>query len=175
MVVRVVAVVAAVRAIPVHNRIASLPQLGRGHPLLLLPPVAEPDSHHFLLQLQGVCEAGDFLGGGLGILVEVLLQGTLDRDLDAGPLLPLPALGRDLVYGRGSPRRGVCLRQPLLEQRHQLAHVLEAELECLEATDSGLGEDVAVEGAESQTHVRLGEAELDASLLELFRKGLQVV
>jgi hypothetical protein len=38
-----------------------------------------------------------------------------------------------------------------------------------------LREDVAVERAEGQAYVGLGEAELDATLLELLREGLQVV
>lgn len=31
------------------------------HPLLLLPPIAEPNPHHLLLELQGVRERGDLL------------------------------------------------------------------------------------------------------------------
>ena len=89
-------------------------QVGWGHPLLLLPTVAEPDSHNLLLQLQGLGKAGDLLGGRLRTLVEVLLQRPLDRHLDRSPLLPFPPLGRDLVDVRTRPRRAVCLRQPLL-------------------------------------------------------------
>ena len=62
-----------------------------------------------------------------------------------------------------------------MEQRLQLAHVLEAELERLKAADGGLAEDIAVEGAEGEAHVGLGEAELDAPLLELLGKGLEIV
>ena len=51
-VIRVVPMMRAgpVRAVPV-DRVPALAQLGRGHPLLLLPPVAEPDPHDLLLQL----------------------------------------------------------------------------------------------------------------------------
>ena len=105
----------------------------------------------------------------------MLLQRALDGHLDAGPLLPFPALRRNLVYRRRRARRRVRLRQPLLEQRHQLAHVLKAELESLEPADGRLREDVAVEGAEGQADVRLGEAELDSALLELLGEGFQIV
>jgi hypothetical protein len=105
----------------------------------------------------------------------VLLERALDRYLYRRPLLPLPTLRSNLVDAGRGPRRRVRLRQPLFEQRHQLAHVLEAQLERLEATDGRLREDVAVERAEGQAYVGLGEAELDATLLELLREGLQVV
>jgi len=52
-----------------------------GHSLFLLPPVAEPDPDHLLLELQAVGQVGDLLRRGLGVLVEVLLQGTLDGHL----------------------------------------------------------------------------------------------
>ena len=160
---------------PVHGGVPVRTELRRRHPLLLLPPVAEPHPHHLFLQLEAVRQCRDLLRRRLRVLVEVLLQRALDADLDGGPLLPLPALRRDLVYGGRGAGGGVRLRQPLLEQRHQLAHVLEAELERLEPADGGLGEDVAVEGAERQPHVRLGEAQLDPPLLELLGEGLQVV
>lgn len=70
----------------------------RGHPLLLLPSVAEPHSDHLLLQLEAVREGGDLLGGGFRLFVEMLLEGALHRHLDRGPLLPFPALGGYLVY-----------------------------------------------------------------------------
>ena len=140
------------------------------HPLLLLTAVAEPYPHHLLLKLEAVREVRDLLRGGLGVLVKVLLQGSLYADLDGRSLLPLAPLGRDLVnVGRGAGRR-VSLRQPLFEQRHQLAHVLKAQLERLEPADCGLGEHVAVEGTQGQAHVGLREAQLDSSLLELLRK-----
>lgn len=103
------------------------------------------------------------------------LQRTLDAHFDGRALFPLPALRRDLIDAGGTPRGGVGFLQPFVEQGLQLAHVLEAQLESLEPADRGLGEDVAVQGAESQTHVRLREAQLDASLFELFGKMFQVV
>ena len=62
-----------------------------------------------------------------------------------------------------------------MEQGLQLAHVLETQLQRLEPADRRLGENVAVEGAEGQADVGLGEAQLDPALLELLGKGLQVV
>ena len=56
--------------------------LRRRHPLLLLPPVAEPDPDDLLLQLEVVGEDADLLGAGLWRLEEVLLQGALDAYLD---------------------------------------------------------------------------------------------
>ena len=149
--------------------------LRRRHPLLLLPAVAKPHPDDLLLQLEAVGEGGDLLCGRLGVLVEVLLECALDADLDGGALLPLAALRRDLVDGGRGARGRVGLRQPLLEQGHELAHVLEAELEGLEPADGRLGEDVAVEGAQCEAHVRLGEAQFDPPLLELLGEGLQVV
>ena len=62
----------------------------------------------------------------------MLLEGALDGDLDGGALLALPSLRGDLVDGGGGAGRRVRLRQPLLQQRHQLAHVLETQLKGLE-------------------------------------------
>ena len=81
-----------VYGVPVRSR----PDLRRRHPLLLLPPVAEPHPDHLLLQLEAVGQVGDLLGGGLRVLVEVLLEGSLDGDLDGGALLTLTALGGNL-------------------------------------------------------------------------------
>ena len=117
------------------------------HSFLLLTAVAEPNTNHLLFQLEAVGEAGDLLSGRFGILIKVLLERPFDADLDRGPLFPFATLSGNLVDGGRGPRRRVGLRQPLLEQRHQLAHVLEAQLEGLEPADGGLGEDVAVEGA----------------------------
>ncbi len=52
--------------------------------------------------------------------------------------------------------RGVRVLQPLGEERLELAHVLEGEVESLEPGDGGLGEVVAIELAEGQTHIALG-------------------
>ena len=157
-----------------HDELAIDVDRGR-HPLLLLPPVAEPHSHHLLLQLQLVGQLRDLGGGRLGALDEVRLQRPFHRHLDRRPLLPLPALRRDLVDGSGGAGGGVGLLQPLLQQRLQFAHVLEAQLQGLEAADGGLREDVAVQGTQRQPHVGLREAQLDPPLLELLGEGLQVV
>ena len=140
-----------------------------------LSPVAEPDPHDLLLQLEAVGQHADLLGRRLRRLVKVLLQRPLDRHLDGGPLLPLAALRRDLVNVCRGAGGAVRLGQPLLQQGLQLAHVLEGQLQGLEAADGGLAEDVAVEGAEGQPDVGLREAELDAPLLELLGESLQVV
>ena len=149
--------------------------VGRRHPLLLLSSVAKPDPDNFLFQLQAVRQIWDLLSRRLRVLVEVILERALDRDLDACPLLPFPALGRDFVYRRRSARRRVGLSQPLLEQRHQLAHVFETQLEGLEPADGRLREDVAVERAQREPDVGLREAELDPPLLELLGERFEVV
>ena len=160
-----------------HRRTVGSPLAGHGrrHALLLLAPVAEPHAHHLLLQLQRVGQRGDLLGRRLGLLVEVLFQGAFDRHFDAGALLALATLGGDLVDGRRRARGRIGLLQPLLQQRFQLAHVLEAELQRLEAADGRLREDVAVERAQRQPDVGLREAQFDAPLFELFGEGLQIV
>ena len=68
---------------------------------------------------------------------------------------------------------GVGVLQPLGQDRLELAHVLEGEVEGLEPGDGGLGEVVAVELAQSQAHVALGVAKLDPLLLEHLGKLLQ--
>lgn len=100
----------------------------RRHALFLLAPVAEPDPHHLLLELQAVGQVGDLLRGGLGALEEVALERTLDAHLNGGPLLALAALRRDLIDARGAAGARVRFLQPLVQQRLELAHVLEAQL-----------------------------------------------
>lgn len=65
--------------------------------------------------------------------------------------------------------------EPLLEQRFQLAHVLEAQVERLEAGDGGLGEIVAVQFAHRQPDVALGEAELYPALFERLGELLELL
>ena len=48
-------------ALVVHTAGVLGPAVGRRHPLLLLTPVAKPDPHHLLLQLEAVGEAGNLL------------------------------------------------------------------------------------------------------------------
>lgn len=103
------------------------------------------------------------------------LQCAFYAHLNGCALFPLPALGGDLVDAGRAPGRGVGLLQPFVEQRFQLAHVFKAQLERLEPADGRLGEDVPVEGAQGQAHVRLREPQLDSPLFELFGKMLQVV
>ena len=50
---------------------------------------------------------------------------------------------------------GVRILEPLLQQRLQLAHVLEGEVQRLEPGDGRLGEIVAVQFAHGQAHVAL--------------------
>ena len=156
-----------------YNPVAE--RVRRCHPLLLLPPVTEPHPHHLFLQLKAVRQRGDLLRGRFRLFVKVLLKRALHRHLDRRTLLPFPALGGDLVdAGRRAGRR-VRLLEPLLQQRLQLAHVLEAQLESLEPAYRRLREDVAVESTERETDVRLGETELDAPLFELSGERLEVV
>lgn len=147
----------------------------RCHPLLLLPPVAEPNTNHLLFQLQTVRQCGDLLRRRFRTFEEVALQGPFNAHLDGGALLALAALCRYFVDARRAASARIGLLQPLVQQRLELAHVLEAKLQCLEPADGGLRENIAVECAESQANVGLREAELNASLLELLGKLLEVV
>ena len=62
--------------------------------------------------------------------------------------------------------------QPLGQQRLQLAHVLEGEVERLKPRDGRLGEVVAVQLAHGKADVALGVAELDPLLLEHLGESL---
>ena len=73
-----------------------------------------------------------FLGGWFRGFVKVLFQRSFDRHLDAGALLALAALRRNLVDVCRGTRCAVSLRQPLLQQRLQLTHVLKAKLQGFE-------------------------------------------
>lgn len=149
LVLVVVARVHAVRGLHAAVHHAGVTErVGRRHPLLLLPPVAEPHPHHLLLELQRVRQRRDLLRRRLGLLVEVLLQRALHRHLDARPLLPLAALRRDLVYARGRTRRTVRLLEPLLKQGFEFAHVFEAKLQRFEPADGCLRKHIAIERPE---------------------------
>lgn len=152
---------------------------GRVYSLLFLASVTEPDPDNLLLHREVVSQHGNFLRGRLGVLEESPLERHSHARLDRGPLLPTAAhvVGRgEGVAQRGGVRhRLVRVLQPLLQQRLQLAHVLEGEVEGLEATDGGLREVVAVELAHGQTHVALCEAQLDAPLLERLGELLQLL
>jgi hypothetical protein len=57
--------------------------LGRGHPLLLLAPVAEPDPHHLLLQLQALRQL--FLGDrGVNTIFLVFFYEKVTKKLKMG-------------------------------------------------------------------------------------------
>lgn len=103
------------------------------------------------------------------------LERPLDAHLDAGPLLALPALGLYFVVGGRAARRRVGLLEPLGQQRLQLAHVLERQLESFEATNCCLTENVTIQSAQRQPNIGLREAQLDAALLELFGKLLEII
>lgn len=165
-----------VRGVSLSRQGVVLPtHLGRGHSLLLLASVAEPYPDHLLVQLETVRQHRNFLGGWFRGFVKVLFQRSFDRHLDAGALLALAALRRDLVDVCRGTRCAVSLRQPLLQQRLQLTHVLKAKLQGFEPADGGLAENVAVQSAKGQADVRLGEAQLDPPLLELLGKRLEVI
>ena len=67
------------------------------HPLLLLSPIAKPNSDHLLLQAEPVRDVLDLLAAGLGVGVEGPLQCDPHGVVDAGPLLPPP--GQSLLSG----------------------------------------------------------------------------
>ena len=152
--------------------------------LLLLPPVAEPDPHHLLLHVQRLRDERHFLACRLWVLIESSLQSDPDRRVDRSPLLP-PFVDRVLLCGREKMVREevrllllaaavvqVRVLQPLGQQRLQLAHVLEGEVERLKPRDGRLGEVVAVQLAHGQADVALGVAELDPLLLEHLGESL---
>ena len=105
--------------------------------LLLLAPVAEPDSNHLPLHVEVVGHEADVLAGGLGVLVEGPLQRDPDGRVDAGPLLAAPVDG--LLLCRGQQMRiqelllvllmiavvGIRVLKPLGEDGLEFAHVLE--------------------------------------------------
>ena len=70
---------------------------------------------------------------------------------------------------------GVGVLQPLGQDRLELAHVLEGEVEGLEPGDGGLGEVVAVELAQGQAHIALRVAKLNPLLLEHLGEGLELL
>lgn len=140
---------------------ASLRPGGEAH---LLPTIAEPHAHHLLLHAERVGQRCDLLTGGLGVLHEGLLERHAHARLDGGALLSTPTHGlcQPRAQGRAASaaaaRQGrVRILQPLLQQRLQLAHVLEAQVQSLEARYRGLGEVVPVQLAHRQPDVALRE------------------
>ena len=63
------------------------------------------------------------------------------------------------TQGWRSAQGQTCIVEPLLQQWLQLAHVLEAQVQGLEAGDGGLAEVVTVQLAHSQANISLGETE----------------
>ena len=102
-------------------------------------------------------------------------QSPFNAHLDRGPFFPFPPLRGDFVQAGGAPRGGVCLLQPLVQQRLELTHVFEAELQGLEPANGGLGKHISIQRPQGESHVGLREAQLDPSLLELLGELLQVV
>ena len=69
-VVRSAGQVGVVRGVSLAGQGVVLPaHVGGSHPLLLLPPVAEPDAHDLLLQLEAVGQRRDLLRRGLRVLL----------------------------------------------------------------------------------------------------------
>ena len=73
--------------------------------------------------------------------------------------------------GGGSIR----VSKPLLKQRLQLAHVVEAQIESFKSGDGGLGEVIAIEFAKSKANISLGVSKLDTLLLEHLGEGFQLL
>ena len=110
------------------------------------------------LELELVGNACDLGGRRFGLAREVCLQSTLDRHLDARSLLAFAAVRPGhLVEARRRSVARVCLVEPVGQQRLQLAHVLEAEVQSLESRDGRLGEVVAVQLAHRHADVALRE------------------
>ena len=126
---------------------------------LLLPSVAEPNPHHLLLHVERLRDEGHLLARRLRMLIKGSLQSNPDRCVDRRSLLPT-FVDRVLLSGRQKMVREevslllvavirISVLQPLGQQRLQLAHVLEGEVERLKARDGRLGEVVTVQLAQS--------------------------
>lgn len=121
-------------------------QIQRGiDALLLLTAIAEPHPDHLLVHVQALGQLANLLRRWLAVHQEGLLQRGAHRGLDGGALLA-PAsqdafrcaaqrAGHRVDVEHSTARlghRAVRILQPFLEQRLQLAHVLEAQIEGLE-------------------------------------------
>ena len=118
--------------------------VGRRQPLLLLPSVAEPNSDNLLLQLERVGKSGELRRRWFGVFAEVMLESSLNGDLDACAFFSLTTLSCHFIYTREGAGSAVGFLQPFLEQRFELAHVFEAKLKCLKATYRCLREHIAI-------------------------------
>lgn len=129
----------------------------------LLSTITEPNADDFLLHAERVGEGGDLLAGGLGVVEEGLLERDAHAGLDGGPLLAAAAdgLGQPRTQRGAAPAAGqrrVCVLEPLLQERFQLAHIFKAQIESFETRYSRLREVVPVQLAHREAHVALGEA-----------------
>lgn len=116
-----------------------------------------------------------FLSSWFRVLLKVSFECAFHSLFYAGAFLSFATLGSDFVHvGRRAIGR-VGLFKPFRKQWLQFAHVLKAELKRFKSTNGSLTEHIAVQSAESQAHVRLSKAQLDASLFELFGEIFQIV
>lgn len=147
----------------------------RRHALLFLATIAKPNAHHLFFQLKQIGQVGDLLRCGLGIALEMCFQSAFYCLLDACALLAFASLCGYFVHVCGRAICGVGLFEPLGQQRLQLAHVLEAQLERFEAANCRLTEHIAIQSAQCQTDIGLCKAQLNTALFELFGKVFQVI
>ena len=123
-------------------------------------PVAKPDADDLLVEGEDVADGPNLLRGRLRVLVKGLLQGRANRVVDRRPLLATLA---DQFRARrarcrqrlGAGTRAVDLVQPPLEQRLELAHVFERQVEGFEPRDGRLREVVAVHLPHRRANVAL--------------------
>jgi len=113
------------------------PAGGELHPLLLLALVAEPHSHHILLQVQLLRDLRDLLARGPGLHGEVGFQRAFFWRRDGGPL---PFLLVSSLFRFPFPCGSFRLLQPRHEDGLEGDHVVVAERQGLEPADGGLGE-----------------------------------
>ncbi len=121
----------------------------RSHPFLFLSSVTKPNPHNLFFQLQTVRQRSNFQRGWLWALKEMALQSPFDAYLDGSPLFPFPPLRSYFVQARGAARCGIRLLQPLVQQRLELAHVFEAELQGLKPAYRGLRKHISIERSQS--------------------------
>jgi len=146
-----------------------------------LSPVAEPDLHDVTVHAKTVRHVADLLGARLGTRHEQRLQRLSQQLIDVRPLLAASRRHRverqshrrsnsrraiaDDTRGRchSSERRGrrriaaVDVAEPLLEQRLQLAHVLEAQIQSFKARNGRLREVIAVQLSHRHADITLRE------------------
>lgn len=100
------------------------------------------------------------------------LERPFDRLLNARPLLSFATLSSYFVHVSGRATGGIGLFQPFSQQRFQFTHVLEAQLDRLESTNSSLREHIPVQSSESQPDISLREPQFNSPLFELLGKAL---